>query len=466
MRNRIAPIVTLLIALALLDNTVLPALADDSVQYAYDANGNLISDGTQCYSYNDANQLAAVRSCAGNQLIAEYLYDHAGRRIVEKHYQNGQLAETVYTVGQHTETTVVAAGGARIDSTYIRANNEIVARNNPDASTNYYHPDHLGSTSLLTDESGAVVEETRYYPFGVVREGGVLSRYLYTGQEADGETGLYYYGARFYDPVLARFVQPDSLLPDLYDPQLLNRYSYVVNNPIKYIDPTGNWPSLQDIGSTLKSIGETAISYTKLFCGSCGEYTARDSARVNPSVEKAWHGAWSRVADFGDAHAESISFVADVVDSLPAGSQHADNIRYFFGQISTEEFGASMIANAIAMPADALTAGKLHDELESGSDLLATNILQRTGHINRHEASQRYLADSLDYLVSKALSKFSGRIVDKNLNTKWARANPFSAKWFLGPAELHRRGAWVIENVVGGAFANYTENQMRGLFGE
>ncbi len=461
MRNRIAPFVAVLVVLALLANTALPALADDSVQYTYDANGNLISDGEQCYSYNDANQLAAVRTCANNQLIVEYLYDHAGRRIIEKHYQNGQLAETVYTIGQHTETAV-PAGGARTDTTYIRVNNELVARNNPDASTTYYHPDHLGSTSLLTDASGAVVEETRYYPFGVVREGGALSRFLYTGQEADAETGLYYYGARFYDPALARFVQPDSLLPDAYDPQQLNRYSYVVNNPLKYVDPTGNWPSLQDVGSALKSTAETAKSYVKLFCGSCGEYTASDSARVNPAMEKAWYGAWSGVADFGDAHAETISFFADLVDSMPVGSQHADNIRYFFGQISTEEFRASSIANSITMPLDALTAGLHHNELEAFSDVAATHILLNTGHVDGYEALQRDLADSQDYLVSAAF----GHIAGKSLNTKFARTKPFSSKWFLGPAELNRRGAWVIENVVGGSFANYYENQIRSLYGE
>lgn len=233
-------LVPFLLVFVILVNSVGLVLADDTTPYTYDANGNLISDGAQCFSYNDANQLAAVRTCATNTLIAEYVYDHTGQRIIEKHYQNGALQETVYTIGKQAET-VVDAGGARQDTTYFRANSEIVARESADGSKTFYHQDHLGSTGALTDAGGQVVEETRYYPFGMVRTGGALSRFLYTGQEADAETGLYYYGARFYDPALARFMQPDSMLPNPYNPQLLNRYSYVTNNPLVYIDPTGHY---------------------------------------------------------------------------------------------------------------------------------------------------------------------------------------------------------------------------------
>ncbi|MEW6715768.1 MAG: RHS repeat-associated core domain-containing protein, partial [Nitrospirota bacterium] len=63
----------------------------------------------------------------------------------------------------------------------------------------------------------------------------------FTGQEEDAETGLYYYGARYYDPVLGRFVSADSIVQDPFEPQTLNRYSYVINNPLKYVDPNGHF---------------------------------------------------------------------------------------------------------------------------------------------------------------------------------------------------------------------------------
>ena len=110
------------------------------------------------------------------------------------------------------------------------------------ANVYYYHTDHLGSSSVITDAGGNKVEEIYYYPFGQARydTGSVGLKYKYTGQEQD-ESGLYDYGARFYDPVAGRFISADTMVPDSSNPQALNRYSYVLDNPIIYIDPTGHF---------------------------------------------------------------------------------------------------------------------------------------------------------------------------------------------------------------------------------
>jgi RHS repeat-associated protein len=64
-------------------------------------------------------------------------------------------------------------------------------------------------------------------------------KYQFTDQELDNESGLYNYDARLYDPALGRFISPDSIIPDVYYPQLLNRYAYARNNPLRYTDPNG-----------------------------------------------------------------------------------------------------------------------------------------------------------------------------------------------------------------------------------
>ncbi len=68
---------------------------------------------------------------------------------------------------------------------------------------------------------------------------------LFTGQRLDA-TGLYYYNARYYDATIGRFISPDSIVPDPFNPQSLNRYSYCLNNPLKYVDPSGHSTDIDD----------------------------------------------------------------------------------------------------------------------------------------------------------------------------------------------------------------------------
>ncbi|AEK19818.1 hypothetical protein GYY_04735 [Methanococcus maripaludis X1] len=98
----------------------------------------------------------------------------------------------------------------------------------------------MGSTNLLVNESGSEVERTEYFPYGQVQFGG-SEKYGFTGQENDANTGLMYYGARYYSPEYRIFIQPDTMLPDPYNPQALNRYAYTLNNPVKYTDPSGHY---------------------------------------------------------------------------------------------------------------------------------------------------------------------------------------------------------------------------------
>jgi RHS repeat-associated protein len=107
--------------------------------------------------------------------------------------------------------------------------------------------DHLGSTTELLDTGGATVanSEIAYWPYGGTREGGVTGTdLLYTGQRqeaADAAMGLYNYKARFYSTGVGRFVSVDPIVGSVADPQLWNPYSYVRNNPLGYVDPTGKY---------------------------------------------------------------------------------------------------------------------------------------------------------------------------------------------------------------------------------
>jgi len=117
----------------------------------------------------------------------------------------------------------------------------------------FLHGDHLGSASLATDASGAKItdSDTRYYPYGVTRPGlagtGLPTDRRFTGQREETGLGFYDYGARPYDPTLGRFLQADTLVPNPGNPQSLNRYAYVLGNPLRYTDPTGHRVLPEDI---------------------------------------------------------------------------------------------------------------------------------------------------------------------------------------------------------------------------
>src|SRR3989338_10198769 len=102
----------------------------------------------------------------------------------------------------------------------------------------FTHADHIGSSNIITDETGSRVSLFEYEPFGSVAYAAETNTHdtdkRFTGKTYDGTTGLHYYGARYYDPELGRFIQPDSIVPYPYDPQSFNRYSYCRNNPIIY----------------------------------------------------------------------------------------------------------------------------------------------------------------------------------------------------------------------------------------
>lgn len=104
----------------------------------------------------------------------------------------------------------------------------------------FYHPDHLGSSSFITNLDGEVVQHIEYVPFGEVfieeRNNIWNTPYLFNAKEFDEETGLYYYGARYYDPRLSLWMSTDPM-QEKYPSH--TSYNYTYNNPIKYIDLWG-----------------------------------------------------------------------------------------------------------------------------------------------------------------------------------------------------------------------------------
>jgi len=178
------------------------------------------------YGYWDAeNRLTGITGGAS----ATYVYDGNGFRV-----KKTEGSQTILYVNQYYEKNLTTA----TVTLYYYLGNKMAAYK-AGASVTYVHQDHLTGTSLTTNDSGTEIGTIKYAPFGSARSfSGALPAQKLTGQRLD-DVGLYYYGARYYDPNLARFISADTIVPSLTNPQALNRYSYVLNNPLKYVDPSG-----------------------------------------------------------------------------------------------------------------------------------------------------------------------------------------------------------------------------------
>ena len=164
---------------------------------------------------------------------ASFVYDGDGARVVATINE----AATIY-VGDHYEVELDTG----LVTKYYMAGSQLVALR-VDGALSFLLGDHLGSTALSTDSSGAVLSELQYMAWGETRfsSGEPPTDVRYTGQREQAEIALYYYRARWYDPALGRFAQADTIVPVAGDSQALDRYGYVVNNPVRFADPSGHY---------------------------------------------------------------------------------------------------------------------------------------------------------------------------------------------------------------------------------
>ena len=131
---------------------------------------------------------------------------------------------------------------------YIYIGAKMVADYQPQTGKYYYYTiDQIGSTRIVTDDAGNIVYAAAHDPYGGVQQTWVNTfnpELKFSGKEQDTESGLYYFGARYYDPTLYRFLSPDPVIPTdraLYDPQRWNLYAYCLGNPVRYVDLGGKF---------------------------------------------------------------------------------------------------------------------------------------------------------------------------------------------------------------------------------
>jgi RHS repeat-associated protein len=224
-------------------------LQNAALPIAYDNVGNQTTIGIFSSAYDAENRL---KTSTHNGITTTYTYDGEGRRVAK---QVGGGTPTVYlydAMGQ-----LAAEYGSSPDT---------------QCTTCFLTADHLGSTRMVTDGTGAVKALHDYLPFGEEIPAGVgnrsslygtdLPRQKFTGKERDSESGLDYFGARYNSSAQGRFTSPDphtGTLLHVLNPQRWNMYTYAVNNPLSYVDPDGRDAIAVNFGNMAVGMGHWAI---------------------------------------------------------------------------------------------------------------------------------------------------------------------------------------------------------------
>ncbi|MBE9585978.1 putative Ig domain-containing protein [Mucilaginibacter sp. JRF] len=217
-------------------------LASQGGAYTYDGNGNVKTDtriGISGITYNILNLPGTISRTAGD---VTYTYDATGAKVRTEGEETRQYVDGIEYKGGSLEFVSNEEGRAVVNGTAAY-------------SYDYLLKDHLGNTRAMIKQDGSIVQIQDYYPFGLAFNPGnsltpsTDNRYRYNGKELQ-ETGLYDYGARYYDPVIGRWASVDPLAEK---GRRWSPYTYAFDNPVRFIDPDGMWPDWGTVGSTVGS---------------------------------------------------------------------------------------------------------------------------------------------------------------------------------------------------------------------
>ena len=216
--------------------------ADQVSGFTYDGMGRLTADTLRTYTWNGASQLTGYSGADGSLTAS---YDALGLRTSTTQQATTLNHNWNYATGIPSLATVSDASGDRRYYIYAPDGSLLYAIDAATRARHFYHFDEIGSTVVLTDDSGAVTDSYSAGPYGesVAHSGSTDNPFTWQGQLGvmqEGSTSLFYMRARYFDSATARFLSPDSVVSA--NPVQMNPYEYALLNPLSYADPAGAKP--------------------------------------------------------------------------------------------------------------------------------------------------------------------------------------------------------------------------------
>lgn len=225
----------------------------------YDSQGNLIkkvhyqANGQEIkkleYTFNSSGQLIQAKATdlfdPQKSTEHKYIYNAEGDRVIKEIV--GETHKTIFhTTGKCTVTLETNEFGNPLAHYSYGAGGKTIARItyvNGQEKLVYYHNDILGSVTKITDQQGKIIQSYYYDAYGNIdlAYGSDDNQRQFTGKEIEEGIELTYFGSRWYDQAVGRFISEDPAAADQSNPQTLNRYVYCINNPLKHVDPDGEW---------------------------------------------------------------------------------------------------------------------------------------------------------------------------------------------------------------------------------
>ena len=241
--------------------------AQGTTTLTYDAQGNLKQkqQGAGSTSNNtnfvwSARDLISEISRNGS-VLGKYASDHAGMRVSKEALnplQPGAPPRRLNTQWDEEQALQDRDSSGTVIARYDFAGRHPVALWSAENGNQHLHADALGSIVATTNPGGVIQSETLYDAWGnpTTKTGASANKFAYTGHQADAETGLYYFKARYYDPEIGRFISQDPAEGQDGKPASYHRYLYAYGNPTVYIDPTGEVAFLKEGADTLSEFNE------------------------------------------------------------------------------------------------------------------------------------------------------------------------------------------------------------------